>query len=434
MPYEHLTWSALQTLAHQRVGTSSFYTTTEMAVYLTEALRVWNLMTGHFRGTAAITTTANTIFYGTTLHTQDITQQKVMDDMQYHLLETPNSGASLDSDMWTVGEWVDYLNSRLALFVAETKLVLSRTTFSSVIDQTQYDLGTSVSTDLLEVHRLAWLDSSGVSHALREGSVYDYDLSLPTWTTAGASQEPEVYVRLGRPQLKVEILPAPSAAGTFDVLYTKRPAQLPQTPDTTVVGIPNDFVPFVKWGALSDLLSKEGQANDPLRAQYAEARFQEGILLARDLLRNHMHLRAEFAGNPLDKETIFSLDYGADGWQDDSSTPVDWFPVGATQLGLHPAHLAGSGTIDVDGLISATIPSSGGAFPDIPHSDIPRILDYVHHLATFKNGGQEFQNALGLFQNFQSFAGSARLRQDLAANYERYLGGDSSEDNLKDAS
>ena len=239
MAYQHLTWGALKTLAHKRVGAAAFYTETEMGLYLVEAFRIWNLLTGHFRQSKAVTTVTSQLFYDTTLHLQTVTEQNVMNEMQYHTLETANNGASLVSDMWTVGEWVDYINARMANFTAETKLVLSReSAFSSVINQTQYDLGTSVSTDLLEVHRVAWLDASGNSHGLREDSTLTYDRLLPTWTVSSASQEPEVYVRAGRPQLKIEILPAPVASGTIDILYTKRPTQLPQTVDTTAWEIP----------------------------------------------------------------------------------------------------------------------------------------------------------------------------------------------------
>ena len=425
MAYQHLTWGALKTLAHNRVGGAAFYTTAEMELYLAEALRVWNLLTGHFRGTAAVSTTGSTIFYTSALHTQTVTDRNLLDEIQYHTLETPDDGASLDSDMWTIGEWVDYLNARAVHFTAETKLILTRdAALATVIDQTQYDLGSGVNTDLLEVHRVAWVDASGNSHGLLEGSTLTYDRLLPTWTTSAASQEPETYIRAGRPQLKIEILPAPSAAGTLDILFTKRPAQLPQTPNATVLAIPDDFTPYIKYGAMADIFAKEGQANDPQKARYCEARYAEGILLARHVLRRQMHQRVEFAGVPLDFETLFSMDLGADGWQADDSTPTEWMPVGLTQVAIHPAHAAGSGTLDIDGLISATIPTTDGAFPDIPHSDVEVLLDYAHHIATFKQGGQEFQNGMFMLQKFMNTARDASLRAELEAHFEQFAGSD----------
>jgi hypothetical protein len=426
MAYQHLTWGALKTLAHKRVGAAAFFTEAEMELYLAEALKVWNLLTGHFRGTSNVATTASTIFYDSALHAQTTTDQNVLNEIQYHTLETPDDGASLDSDMWTIGEWVDYLNARAAHFTAETKLILTRdSSLASVIDQSQYDLGSGVDTDLLEVHRVAWLDASGTSHGLLQDSTLTYDRLLPTWPKAAASQEPEVWVRQGRAQLKIRILPAPSEAGTFDILYTKRPAQLPQTPDGTTFDLPVDFVPYVKYGAMADIFSKEGQANDPVKAAYCEQRYKEGILIARFVLAQQTSRRIEFNANPLDFETLESLDLGADGWQADTfnSIPVDWFPVGLTQFGVHPPH-GGGGTLNVDGLKDAVIPSADGQFPDIPHSDVERILDYAHHLAAFKMGGAEFEAGQEKLANFMDATRDSELRKQLASLYEPKAGAD----------
>jgi hypothetical protein len=141
-----------------------------------------------------------------------------------------------------------------------------------------------------------------------------------------------------------------------------------------------------------------------------------------------MHGRVEFAGVPLDFDQLDSMDMGADGWQGDDSTPTEWMPVGLTQIAIHPAHLAGSGTLDVDGLTSFVVPATDGTFPDIPHSDVEAILDYAHHLATFKQGGKEFQAGFPLLQQFTSASQDAILQQELATIYERYQGADAETD------
>jgi hypothetical protein len=179
---------------------------------------------------------------------------------------------------------------------------------------------------------------------------------------------------------------------------------------------------------MADLFAKEGQANDPQKAEYCEVRYKEGIAIARSVLRSQMHGRVEFAGVPLDFDQLDSMDMGADGWQGDDSTPTEWMPVGLTQIAIHPAHLAGSGTLDVDGLTSFVVPATDGTFPDIPHSDVEAILDYAHHLATFKQGGKEFQAGFPLLQQFTSASQDAILQQELATIYERYQGADAETD------
>jgi len=424
MAYEHITFGQLKALAHKRVGADAFWTETEMGVYIGEALRVWNLITGHFRGTASVPTVANDIFYTTTLLTASRTDQDILNEMQHHTLETANLGASLASDMWTIGEWVDYLNGRTALFLRETKLVLTRDTFASVVDQTRYDLAALLDADLLQVWRVAWLDANGVSHGLTEADLLQYDSFLPEWTTAAASGEPEAWTGHARPTLTIEVIPAPDEDGTLAFLYVRRPTQLPQVADGTLVGIPSDFASYIKWGAMADMFAKEGQANDPPRAQYCEARFREGIAIAKVLIQSQMQSRVEFNGVPLDQDNLYSLDFGRDGWQADSSTPEEWFPVAATQIGIHPAHAAGGGTLDIDGLKNAVVPTLDGTFVDIPQSEVERIVDYAHHLASFKQGGQELQNSIPLLQNFLNAARDEKLRSDLESIYDAYLGKD----------
>ncbi len=48
--------------------------------------------------------------------------------------------------------------------------------------------------------------------------------------------------------------------------------------------IPRMLTWVVKWGLIADLLKKEGEANDPVRAQAAEAIYKRGVELTKVLL------------------------------------------------------------------------------------------------------------------------------------------------------
>ena len=48
--------------------------------------------------------------------------------------------------------------------------------------------------------------------------------------------------------------------------------------------IPDDFVPYIKYGVYADMLGKTGRGQDLLRARYSEQRFQEGVVLTKALL------------------------------------------------------------------------------------------------------------------------------------------------------
>ena len=48
--------------------------------------------------------------------------------------------------------------------------------------------------------------------------------------------------------------------------------------------IPDDWVPYLKYGVYADMLGKQGRGQDLLRAKYCDQRYQEGIALAQALL------------------------------------------------------------------------------------------------------------------------------------------------------
>ena len=416
MPFQTITWGDLGNIALRQAGGGANFVLAEMQDYLAEALRIWNVITGFHTSTATVASVANQIFYTTTQVTATITEQAILNVMQRHMLETPNNGASLSSDIWTIGEWVDYLNDRAFLF-RRLGLVLNNDTFSTVIGTSQYNLLTQVSTVLLKVHRVAWLNATGVSFGLARRPLSEYDNLLPSWVDTNDTPEAWLPTEEGSDDI-IEVVPAPIAAGTLDVTSMQEPTTLPQVADGTILGAPTDFTPYIKWGALAEILKKEGQGHDPVRAAYCEQRFQEGLILA--AFFNPVHT-IRFGSEPLVKTDLFDLDNGNDGWQGQSTTPEFWFPYGATQVGVNPAHLAGGTNFTILGIRDAVIPASDPTSVDISEDHVKVIVGYAQHLAAFKQGGGEFKASIKLFTEFLGAAlakrGDSKLTEALTALY-----------------
>ncbi len=74
----------------------------------------------------------------------------------------------------------------------------------------------------------------------------------------------------------------PSAAGEVSLIYTGLSDLLDGT--GIYFNVPDDWVPYLKYGVLADMLLKEGRGRDLLRGRYCEQRYQEGIVLAQSLL------------------------------------------------------------------------------------------------------------------------------------------------------
>lgn len=83
-------------------------------------------------------------------------------------------------------------------------------------------------------------------------------------------------------QQEFGIAPVPNTNGTIGFLYVQLATALTGLGVNLVV--PDDWAPYVMWGALAELLSSDGPSFDPVRAAYCSRRYEEGVELARLVL------------------------------------------------------------------------------------------------------------------------------------------------------
>ncbi len=208
--------------------------------------------------------------------TYSTTVCRILEEIQYHLLETPNEGASWGSGLWTVTEVVSYLNQRLARFYMETGVMQVHTTISGTAGQEKYDLPEN----WIDTRRVAW-SQGGVVQELPRADAFTVDNWIPTWETV-SSGRPSCYVEDPNASLQLRVARVPDTNGTIDLIGVQQHPTM--TNDCSLLYLPDEWCSYVKWGVMADMLSKEGEANDPERATLCEARYGEGVKLARLLL------------------------------------------------------------------------------------------------------------------------------------------------------
>ena len=208
------------------------------------------------------------------------TDQQLLNELQYSTIEEPNQGQAFSTEIWGVDEVAAYMNDRIKRFVSETRIALVHETLPSVVDQKLYDLN-DLDDDLIDLHRVAWLDTAGRSYELQRRDKLSFDLLLANW--GNTSGIPMGYSIVTEPQMTIQVIPAPNVDGVFDFLYTAVTTVVSNTGVT--IPLPADFCPYIKWGVLADMLKKDGPAHDMPRSDYCEQRFTEGVELAKILLR-----------------------------------------------------------------------------------------------------------------------------------------------------
>lgn len=197
--------------------------------------------------------------------------------IQRIVLENTIDGGLTWGSLWTAAEVHNYLNQRISRFRLETELVQTVTVLGPDANQT-----IDLPSDLITLKRVA---------ASADGVLYKAVVPADRWTTDGASlvgdgNRPIVYILEPNLPLRLKLLPTPGAAMFYQIIYiAEHTAITTATSRLTIFPIPEPFTPYLLFGVLADMFSKEGEANDPERATYCEQRWSEGIELGKLMLQ-----------------------------------------------------------------------------------------------------------------------------------------------------
>ncbi len=213
-----------------------------------------------------------------------ITDQALLDQVQYGVTEPPDNGATFPSGLWTAAEVLEYLNTRQRRFVKRTRVFIGRTSFTLAANTERTDLEAIGGLfDIFQIVRVVLIDADGVYQEIPLSESFAADHAAPDWSTAAAAQPvPLVCAIVDPPTQTLQFMPASSVGGTVWLHYIPRPPTLDLAPEPLMV--PQEFALGIKWGVWADMLGKPGRAHDPERAQFAEARYLEIEELTRQLV------------------------------------------------------------------------------------------------------------------------------------------------------
>ena len=429
MPYTQTTWSSLQSSLQQRLDKpAQFYTNSgtypEITLYLKEALRTWNCFANRYRDRLTFNTTSGVAWYNlqtvtptnpaTNFLARTVTDRDLVAEIQLHLLEPATPTAWSGTDMFTLADVVGNLQTTRDQFMVDTGVEQLRTVAPLAIPVTgRFDMPQ----DVIDIRRLEWVSVAGVRSHLWKTDEWASQSYNPGWQSAGPTDPPSTYSTILTHPLGVQLIPYPAVPGQIDSLTVNSGATLnPVTP--VLMGIPDDWAWAVKYGAMATLLSQENQARDPERARYCEQRYNDGINLAN---LAPVIMRAQIDGVDVPVTSIHDLDSNNAGWP--NLTPGTPTIVGISQyiLAVSPPPNAGPHSITVDVLRPAPIPVLGTDFVTLGLEELDAILDYAHHIATFKEQGVEFKATTHQYEEFIRLAATYNDRLNANAFFREVL-------------
>lgn len=428
MPYSHTTLQQLRVALVDRLSAATFWDQAgEADAYLKEALRVWGAYSLRWRKRVTFQLDQDVQWYDLTSKIADLTptvkDQDLIAEMQLHLLEQVDGTFWVETEQFAASEPPANLELRRDQFLSETGLILTRDTPATIslgaTGRVNFAAVTALQ-EVIDVRRLVWRTAAGIRRNLWRTDDWGAHSFRPEWNLEPA-ETPDAFAQSMAPPLELQLIPPPAAPGLLEYITVKAGANLNITTGV-LMGIPDALAWIVKYGALEDLLRKDGPGRDVPRADYCKQRWEQGLEVAKVY---PMALEAELDGRRVPIGNVQELDAYHPDWESVASgTPERCALMGLNLFCVTPPPDSNAHSVTLDIVQPAPFPASDSAAVQIGKDEIDVILDYALHLASFKMGGAEFSETMPHYQNLVQLAAvyNEKLRtiaKDFTATHER---------------
>jgi hypothetical protein len=199
-----------------------------------------------------------------------MTDQEVLTQIQYALVEPPDGGVTVASGLWTPAELQDAITNAQQWVFQEAHPQLKRTTLVTVPNQQRYALPQ----DWFATQRVVWHDPTGYKIDLGRDASWSADQLTPYWPVQ-SEVRPQIYNDSETPMPQLMVMPAALDTGVLELTYVPVPPTLSNTGITWL--LPDVLIPMAKWKAIAILLAKDGRGQDLPRAKQANDLAEQGM-------------------------------------------------------------------------------------------------------------------------------------------------------------
>ncbi len=402
MGYTLTTFGQLTTALSLRLSDPAFvfWSKSELQAYLREALRTWQAHSQFYSTKAQFNTTAGTFLYNLYDElpelTPTVTDREVIEDIQRYLQEPVSATTWTGTEQFTYSTVVQAIANRRDRFMLETGLTNS---VSEVVSSPPAQGVLELDDHIINIRRAMWKNFDGIYSLLWLADEYAFLAMDPDWFNSPGV--PTDYSTALQQPLNLQLSPPPSDLGSVNMVTTNSGSTLKPTISSTVLGIPDDFVWVVKFGALADLFSTPGPGMDPSRAAYCESRWTDGIELAR--ITNFVELGMQ-NGVPSFIDSMEELDSADPSWVSSTPGPPESLVVSGNIAAVSPVPDSGPYSLMFDITPKMIIPTADGQFVQMGQEFLDIILDYAQHLSSIKVGISEINATYQLYKNFVKVA------------------------------
>jgi len=296
------------------------------------------------------------------------------------------------SNQFALSDIYGALTRRQNETLSQTGCTVSQTNVAAAIQRR-----TTLTDSTLDIRRVAWLPTSGLGYTnvpLRQSDNWELQAFNPAYVVAPQGS-PRQWLQSSEPPPSFDVDIIPAVPGSYDVLTVSSGAVSNATL-AQLMSVPDDWSFVPKWGALADLLSREANAKDAMRAKYCQERFNQDCQI---LMNAPATLGLTLNGFPLFVDSVRNGDDFNPNWQGQAAAiPQRCYQSGLNLLGFPNPDQTYS--IVWTGVQNAPVPVNPGDFIQIDRGDYDAMIDEAQHIACFKLGGAEFANSVALHNSF----------------------------------
>lgn len=404
MAYQWLTFAAgrQQLAARLADPTNVFWGDVENGVYIVEALRTWNALTYTWKTifTFSIAAASKPIWLSLGLQAgsprlRTLTDTALYTVMEYHLLEPASGGTWTGTSQFSIAD----LSLALQRCRDEAIQVSNCNQINLVpVASTPANRRVPLPDNCLEVARARWIPLGDANTTLMRSDDTAFNYYQPDYLQEDPGT-PSQYNVASLPPLTMEVDVPPSGVGNYDLIVLQAgDALTPPTP--SLLNVPDDNAWVLKWGALADLLGRESEATDDVRAAYCQQRYSDGLKLMQG---TPWVMECQINEEPADFVSVAEMDQYNPEW--DSGEPDYGIVITAgTDFFTVVPDPANDLSVTLTVLGNAPVPVADGDFIQCSRDVWDSILDYAQFLAAFKQGGAEFAAAQPLEKKFLAAA------------------------------
>lgn len=408
--YQHTDLLKFRTAIAKGLGDEEmvFWTASEIDTLIEEALLTFGSLSGFWKDNIFIDTEEDKNIYDIFLDSNDLTRiassitfETLISWLNRDLIENLST-VSPASNYLTLAELINLISNKYNDFQLQTNIILTKTEGINVPPQVnRITLGNNI----IDIVRVVFVEDTlegSPEYILKRAD--EGELGYSDFASLTEHGQPAYFSTVYGSPNDLMIYPIPRNHGILKIISIN--GMIANPDEDTIINLPNNLIPYLKFGIEAEIYSKDGLWNDNGKKQYCESRWEEGIMLG----KNYNSIVLAKANNiNLMIDSLHSVDLYCDYISSE-------FPP--TVLGLAGFNIFGIDTLPDENIhslglttvLNAPIPINDGDFIDVAEEYISILKNYAIHLGQIKCGIAELAMTnsarkalvqIGIAQNFR---------------------------------